>query len=57
VAGSSAAAPNVSYGTMGIPAPGNNPTGTYEAAEWTDLNVNFWIFGGVDILYKNMNTL
>jgi N-acetylneuraminic acid mutarotase len=35
------------FGTQGVPAPGNTPPGIYECAEWTDLNGNFWLFGGV----------
>lgn len=34
------------YGTLGIPAATNSPPGLYEAAEWTDLQGNFWIYGG-----------
>lgn len=34
------------YGIQGIPSPNNTPPGLYEAVEWTDVNGNFWIFGG-----------
>lgn len=34
------------YGTMGVPAPSNKPSGRYEACQWTDLNGNFWLYGG-----------
>jgi PKD repeat protein len=36
------------YGTQGIPAATNEPPAVYEACEWTDLNGNFWLYGGVD---------
>jgi len=35
------------YGTMGAAAPGNIPPGRKDAQGWTDLNGNFWIFGGL----------
>src|ERR1017187_8302112 len=34
------------YGTQGLFAPGNTPPAYYEACEWTDLQGNFWLFGG-----------
>lgn len=34
------------FGTQGVSAPTNNPPALYEAYEWTDLNGNFWLFGG-----------
>ena len=37
------------YGTKGIPSPSVQPAGLYEPVEWTDLNGNFWLYGGVDI--------
>lgn len=36
------------FGIQTIPAPGNTPPPTYSTASWTDLNGNFWVFGGVD---------
>ncbi len=33
-------------GTKGVPNATNNPEGRYQAANWIDLNGNFWIFGG-----------
>ena len=44
--GDSIANPTSSYGTQGITDSANNPPGRYEAAEWTDLQGNFWMFGG-----------
>lgn len=38
--------PTPSYGTQGLSVSSNNPPGRYEAAEWTDLQGNFWMFGG-----------
>ena len=40
-------APGV-FGTQGVYAPANTPPGLYEACQWTDLNGNFWLFGGVN---------
>jgi gliding motility-associated-like protein len=37
---------NGNYGIQGVASPTNEPPGLYEAAEWTDANGNFWIFGG-----------
>ena len=34
------------YGTQGVFDSLNTPPGFYEACEWTDLNGNFWLFGG-----------
>ena len=34
------------YGTLGTPAPGNNPGDRYAASSWTDSSGNFWFFGG-----------
>ena len=34
------------FGAQGVSASTNNPPGLYEAYEWTDLNGNFWLFGG-----------
>jgi gliding motility-associated-like protein len=35
------------FGVKGVPAATNKPPGLYEAVYWTDLNGDFWIFGGV----------
>jgi hypothetical protein len=34
------------YGTQGVFDSLNSPPALYEAAEWTDANGNFWLFGG-----------
>ena len=34
------------YGTLGTPAPGNNPGDRLQASSWTDSGGNFWFFGG-----------
>jgi hypothetical protein len=34
------------YGTQGVFDSLNYPPAAYEACEWTDLNGNFWLFGG-----------
>ncbi|MCA6364214.1 MAG: gliding motility-associated C-terminal domain-containing protein [Bacteroidetes bacterium] len=41
------------FGVQGVPSPTNVPPALYEAAEWTDLNGNFWIFGGSNISTQN----
>ena len=35
-----------SYGTLGVPAPGNAPGARLEASGWTDSSGNLWLFGG-----------
>lgn len=35
-----------SYGTQGVPSTNNHPGNSYEAAHWTDLQGNFWLYGG-----------
>ena len=35
------------YGTQGIPAPGNIPGARALAVSWTDPSGNFWLFGGL----------
>jgi hypothetical protein len=37
------------YGVQGVPDPLNEPPALYEACEWTDLNGNFWIYGGNEV--------
>jgi len=34
------------FGTQGIPNSANTPPALYEAANWTDHQGNFWLFGG-----------
>ena len=41
------------YGTQGVPAVGNLPSYTSEAATWTDTAGNFWLFSGVEASYSN----
>jgi hypothetical protein len=36
-----------SFGVQGVSSPTNEPPAFYEACEWTDLNGNFWLFGGL----------
>jgi hypothetical protein len=45
------------YGVIGVPAASNRPGGRYGAASWTDLNGNFWLFGGDGFRYSNWSTL
>jgi len=35
------------FGIKGVASPTNNPPALYEAAEWTDHQGNFWIYGGL----------
>lgn len=41
------------YGTKGVPSPTNEPPARYQAAYWTDLNGNFWMFGGTGDRFYN----
>jgi gliding motility-associated-like protein len=34
------------YGTLGVSSPSNEPPFRYQAAYWSDLEGNFWVFGG-----------
>ena len=36
------------FGTQGFPSVNNDPPHLYEPCEWTDLNGNFWMYGGLD---------
>ncbi len=45
--GDNAVNPPGSFGVQGVSSPTNDPPGFYEACEWTDLNGNFWLFGGL----------
>jgi len=51
--GSITAAPAGNFGTQGVPAPTNEPPGLYGPCEWTDLNGNFWLFGGINMNYNS----
>ena len=42
------------YGSETIFDPANNPSGLYEACQWTDTSGKFWLFGGIDS-YGNIN--
>jgi hypothetical protein len=46
--GTNAANPPATYGTQGVFAPANTPPGAYEGCNWTDLNGNFWLYGGLN---------
>ena len=41
-----------SYGTLGTPAPGNDPGSRYIAVAWTDATGDFWLFGGYGLSGK-----
>src|ERR1043165_1905667 len=45
------------FGSQGIASPSNDPPALYETCEWTDLNGNFWFYGGVDQGYGTHNDL
>jgi hypothetical protein len=38
-----------SYGSKGISSQSNEPPGMYEGCSWTDLNGNFWLYGGINV--------
>jgi N-acetylneuraminic acid mutarotase len=46
MAGSNFADQFGTYGTLGVPAPGNSPGGRVWAYSWTDKAGNLWLFGG-----------
>ena len=46
VGGSNVASQKGTYGTQGMPAPGNGPGGRANAVNWIDAAGNFWLFGG-----------
>lgn len=50
---------NGNYGTQGVAAASNEPPARYQAAYWTDLNGNFWMFGGSNLggTFGDMNDL
>jgi gliding motility-associated-like protein len=50
MAGDTTGNPMGNFGIQGVSAPSNRPPGLYEAAEWTDLNGNFWLFGGNNLV-------
>jgi len=41
------------FGTQGVASATNEPPGLYEVCQWTDLNGNFWFYGGLDNLGTN----
>src|SRR5262245_33678225 len=45
------------FGTKGVAAPANTPPAIYEAGEWTDLQGNFWIYGGLNSAFGNQGDL
>jgi len=51
MAGSATANQSGSYGTLGSAAPGNIPGARADAATWTDLSGNLWLFGGAVYTY------
>jgi len=54
--GINVAVSNGTFGTQGTAAPNNDPPRSFNGADWTDLNGNFWMFGGSgplpDVLWK-----
>jgi len=36
------------FGVQGVPALANHPPSLYETGSWTDLQGNFWLYGGVN---------
>ena len=46
VSGSNVPNQKGTYGTQGVPAPGNVPGARSNAVSWNDASGNFWLFGG-----------
>lgn len=46
VRGSASSWSGGNYGIKGVPDPANEPPARYQPAYWTDLQGNFWLFGG-----------
>jgi N-acetylneuraminic acid mutarotase len=46
ISGSETAGARSVYGTQGVAAIGNVPTGLFDGVAWMDASGNFWIFGG-----------
>jgi len=61
MSGSSQAAANGNYGTLGSGAGSSAPGARYEASAWSDASGNFWLFGGVGFdangAYGSLNDL
>jgi hypothetical protein len=61
MSGANVRSQNGSYGQLGIPDESNMPASRGMALGWTDLNGNFWLFGGVASSktkdYANMNCI
>ena len=55
--GSSTPGQSGNFGTKGVPNASNEPPALYEVCEWTDLNGNFWMYGGADESYLTHNDL
>ncbi|HEY1726394.1 MAG TPA: kelch repeat-containing protein [Steroidobacteraceae bacterium] len=51
--GSQATGAAASYGSMGMPAAGNNPGAREGAAAWADAAGNLWLFGGDNLAGQN----
>jgi len=45
------------FGTMGVASPLNDPPSLFESVGWTDLQGNFWLFGGVKLQSVEVATL
>jgi len=46
MSGSNTCCQSDSYGTLGVPAPGNHPGARWTFSKWRDSQNNFWMFGG-----------
>ena len=53
VSGSNTANALAVYGTLGVAAPGNVPSGRFGNAGWRDNNGKLWMFGGSDSAFNN----
>ena len=45
------------YGSLGVPAPGNVPGSRYSSVGWTDADGNFWLFSGYGFSAATLGSL
>jgi hypothetical protein len=45
------------HGILGVPSPLNKPPAMFEPCQWTDLNGNFWMYGGFSLPVYFLNDL
>ena len=55
IKGSSAINQNGVYGSIGVPAPANNPGARFSSVTWIDATGNLWLFGGTGYDFFGIN--